>query len=113
LARGDSLLGVGDVTSARLFYERGADAGDGQAALRLGETYDPSFLERARLRAVRGDPAAAVFWYRRARNLGGAEAEILTGAIMAGELPAAGVATTTKPSPDSAGRTSQLPQMRH
>jgi hypothetical protein len=77
LARGDSLFGMGDVSSARLFYERAADAGDGQAALRLGETYDPTFLERAKLRAVQGDAAAAIFWYRRARELGVAEAEIL------------------------------------
>jgi len=77
LARGDSLFGVGDVSSARLFYERAADAGDGQAALRLGETYDPTFLERAKLRAVQGDAGAAIFWYRRASELGVAEAEIL------------------------------------
>jgi hypothetical protein len=77
LARGDSLFGVGDVSSARLFYERAADAGNGEAALRLGETYDPVFLERAKLPAVRGDRGAAVFWYRRARELGVAEAEIL------------------------------------
>ncbi len=77
LERGDALFGVGDVSSARLFYERAADAGDGQAALRLGETYDPTFLERAKLRAVQGDAAAAIFWYRRARELGVAEAEIL------------------------------------
>jgi hypothetical protein len=77
LERGDQLFGVGDIASARLFYERAADAGDGQAALRLGETYDPVFLERAKLRAIKGDRAAAVFWYRRARELGVAEAEIL------------------------------------
>jgi TPR repeat protein len=76
LARGDSLLGVGDIASARLFYERAADIGDGQAALRLGETYDPAFLERARLR-VQGDRARAVLWYQRARELGASEAEIL------------------------------------
>ena len=76
LARGDSLLGVGDVASARLFYERAANGGDGQAALRLGETYDPAFLERARLR-VQGDAARAVFWYGRARELGASEVEIL------------------------------------
>jgi hypothetical protein len=74
--RGDRLFGVGDIASARLFYERAADAGDGQAALRLGETYDPAFLERAQLR-VQGDRALAVFWYRRARELGASEAEIL------------------------------------
>jgi TPR repeat protein len=76
LARGDSLLGMGDIASARLFYERAADTGDGQAALRLGETYDPAFLERARLR-VQGDRARAVLWYQRARELGASEAEIL------------------------------------
>jgi hypothetical protein len=75
LARGDSLLAVGDITSARLFYERAANAGDGQAALRLGESYDPTFLERAQLR-VPGDRALAVFWYRRARELGESKAEI-------------------------------------
>src|SRR5438128_9971649 len=77
LSRGDSLFGAGDVASARLFYERAADAGDGEAALRLGETFDPNFLKRAKLRAFRGDPASAEFWYRRARELGVAEAEIL------------------------------------
>ena len=77
LTRGDSLFGVRDVTSARLYYERAADAGDAQAALRLGETYDPSFLAWARLNEVRGDPVVATRWYRRARELGNPEAEIL------------------------------------
>ncbi len=77
LARGDSLFGIGDVASARLFYERATDAGDAQAALRLGETYDPFFLMRARLNGVRGDLAVATRWYRRARDLGASEAEIL------------------------------------
>ena len=77
LARGDSLFGVGDVASARLFYERAANAGDAQAALKLGETYDPLFLARARLNGVRGDLAAATRWYRRARDLGSSDAEIL------------------------------------
>jgi TPR repeat protein len=77
LERGDRLFGMGDVISARLFYERAAEAGDGQAALRLGETYDPNFLERAKLRAIKGDLKAAGFWYRRAKELGIVEADIL------------------------------------
>jgi hypothetical protein len=77
LTRGDSLFGGRDVTSARLYYERAADAGDAQAALRLGETYDPAFLALARLNEVRGDPVVATRWYRRARELGNPEAEIL------------------------------------
>lgn len=77
LSRGDSLLKRGDVGSARLFYQRAADAGNGEAALRLGETYDPDFIQWAKLPFVRTDPAAALSWYQRARDLGVAEAETL------------------------------------
>jgi TPR repeat protein len=72
---------MADVTSGRLFYVRAVAAGDPQAALRLGATYDPWFLSRAGLRGVRGDVAVAAFWYRRARDLGAAEAEILVKSI--------------------------------
>ncbi len=81
LARGDALLSTGDVTSARLFYQRAADAGAGLAAVRLGETFDPAFLDRARFRGARGDPGQAVSWYRRARDLGVADAEFLLKAL--------------------------------
>ena len=77
LARGDTLFGNRDITSARLFYERAAEGGDAQAALRLGETYDAAFLVKAGLRGVRDDPAAAARWYWRAHALGAADAEIL------------------------------------
>ena len=83
LARGDTLLSVGDVVSARLFYERAVDAGGGLAAIRLGETFDPLFLDRAHLHGVRGDPGAALLWYRRARDLGASDAEVLLKALEA------------------------------
>jgi hypothetical protein len=73
VARGDTFLSAGDVTSARAFFERAADAGDSQAAMRMAVTFDPAFLERLGLHAVRGDSDQASFWYRRARNLSGAE----------------------------------------
>ena len=41
------------------------------------ETFDPVFLDLARLRGVRGDLSAALFWYRRSRDLGVAEAGLL------------------------------------
>jgi hypothetical protein len=69
LARGDSFLHAGDVASARLFYERAADAGDWQAAIRMGATFDPTFLGRAGVRAV-GDPTKVQFWYGHALDLG-------------------------------------------
>jgi hypothetical protein len=76
-ARGDALFVTGDLTSARLFYRRAAEGGDGQAALQLGETYDPAFLAQTRLIGARADPAVAAHWYQRARELGRADAEIL------------------------------------
>jgi TPR repeat protein len=77
LTRGDALFRKGDLAAARLFYERAADAGDGRAAIRLGETFDPVFLDRAQLRGARGDFSTALSWYRRARDLGAADADIL------------------------------------
>jgi hypothetical protein len=77
VARGDELFAVGDVASARLFYQRASEEGNAKAALRLGETYDPFFLGQARLNGALGDPALAIRWYRRARDLGASEAEIL------------------------------------
>jgi TPR repeat protein len=74
VTRGDAFLSAGDIASARLFYERAADAGDSAAALRLGATFDPTFLARARIRGNPGDPAEAASWYRRARDLGDAAA---------------------------------------
>ncbi len=76
VTRGDAFLSAGDIASARLFYERAADAGDGGAALRLGATFDPNFLDRAGVRGNPGDPAQAESWYRRARDLGNAAATV-------------------------------------
>jgi hypothetical protein len=75
LQHGDSLLRIGDVASARLFYERASAAGDGWAALRLGATFDPAFLERLGLGKLQSDPAAAKLWYSRAVELGVIEAK--------------------------------------
>jgi hypothetical protein len=77
LKRGDSLLAAGDIASARLFYESAALAGDAQAALKLGETYDTLFLMRINSIGVRGDVTIAARWYRRAAELGASEAALL------------------------------------
>ena len=69
LARGDSFVLVGDIASARVFYQRAADAGDGRGALRMGATFDPAFLARAGLDSTSGDPAKARSWYRRVLDL--------------------------------------------
>ena len=74
-ARGDELLRHGDIASARLFYERAADEGDARAALLLGNTFDPRFLQRLGVRGMEGDASLAAIWYRRARDLGDGDAE--------------------------------------
>jgi hypothetical protein len=75
LEHGDSLLRTGDIVSARLFYERAADAGDGRAALRVAATFDPDFLGRVGLGQVQADAAQARLWYSRAIELGAADAK--------------------------------------
>ena len=77
-ARGDEFLEAGDITSARLFYQRAADEGDGSSAWRLGATLDPAFLSRAGIRGISGDLDRASWWYQRAREL---DAAALLGSI--------------------------------
>ena len=72
----DQRLKQGDVATARLFYERAADGGDGPAALRLGNTLDPNYLSHWGVLGLQPDVAAAAKWYRRARDLGEAAADL-------------------------------------
>jgi hypothetical protein len=75
MAKGDEQLASGDVASARLLYERAADAGHAPAAMALAATFDESELERLKVRGITADPKAARRWYERARELGAADAE--------------------------------------
>ena len=74
LDRGDAFMRTRDFASARPFYERAAEAGNGRAALRMGETFDPAFLGRIGAYGMDGDRQLALSWYRRARDLGDTEA---------------------------------------
>jgi hypothetical protein len=75
LARGRSLLSNGDVAGARMLLRRAAERYDPQAALALGETYDPAVLKRLGVIKFNGDAALAREWYRRAADLGSAAAD--------------------------------------
>jgi hypothetical protein len=72
---GDAKILEGDIASARLFYERAADAGDARAALYLGNSFNPAFLARLGVLGMRGDVVMAARWYRRALSLGSPDAE--------------------------------------
>ncbi|MDO9707677.1 hypothetical protein [Paracraurococcus lichenis] len=69
LRRGEALLALGDVSGARRFFERAADAGSAEGARAAGGTYDPAALATLGVRGIRPDPEAAAAWYRRADTL--------------------------------------------
>ena len=74
MERGRELLKSGDVASARLVFNRLANAGIADAALALAATYDPRYLAQHNLIGVAGDETRAHYWYQRARELGSTEA---------------------------------------
>lgn len=74
LKQGEQFIASGDVVTARVPFERAAEAGDARAALALGATYDPMVLARLGVRGIAGDVAKARSWYEKARALGSTEA---------------------------------------
>ncbi|MFC3126045.1 hypothetical protein ACFOD4_13335 [Pseudoroseomonas globiformis] len=74
LRRADEMLALHDISAARRLYTYAAEAGSGRAAVALGQTYDPAFLDRIGARGMRPDPELAARWYRRAAELGEAQA---------------------------------------
>jgi hypothetical protein len=74
VSRGQTYLANGDVVSARLVFRRAAEAGDAQAALALGGTYDPLVLKSLGVIGVATDTAQARGWYQKAADLGSREA---------------------------------------
>ena len=75
IERGRTQAERGNISAARLFYRRAADAGLGEGALALAATYDPDELARMRVAGVQPDLALAREWYEKARQLGATEAE--------------------------------------
>ncbi len=75
LDRGRALLELGDVAAARLLLERAAEGGEAQAALLVGETYDPVRLAMRGVVGSLGSVETAKGWYRRALAQGVDEAQ--------------------------------------
>ncbi len=73
MRRGDALLALGDISGARRFFERAAEAGSADAAVAAGRTHDPAALAALGARGIRPDPEAAAAWYQRAEALRAAE----------------------------------------
>ncbi len=76
LKRGQDLVAGGDIASGRLFLTRAAQAGNTEAALALGGTFDAAVLANLRAVGVQPDPAKARAWYMRAAEQGSVEAKL-------------------------------------
>ena len=68
---GAESMSNGDVSGARLMYQRLAKEGEASAALALAESYDPPMLRKSNItRAITPDVALAQSWYEKAKALG-------------------------------------------
>jgi TPR repeat protein len=72
--RGEEFLAAGDVLAARIAFQRAAEAGDGDAAVALGATYDPIELAKLGVVGMTGDVVTARTWYQKAKEFGSREA---------------------------------------
>jgi TPR repeat protein len=75
LIQGLRLLVLGNINSARLLFERAAQAGNARAALILGDTFDEARLVQLGVIGVLPDRDKAAHWYERADELGAPEAK--------------------------------------
>jgi hypothetical protein len=68
---GAELMAHGDITAARMMFERAAEAGEAAGAFALAETYDPMVLKKLPLRGgIAPNLALARSWYEKAKDLG-------------------------------------------
>jgi hypothetical protein len=76
MQKGEDHLAEGNVSAARLMFERAADVGFAQAAMALAATFDADELARLSVRGgIQPDAKEARRWYERALQLGAADAE--------------------------------------
>lgn len=72
--RAKEMLELGDVTSARLFFQACVETGDPECMIAVGATYDPQQLKKQDLSGVHADLTQAMDWYQRALQTGEAQA---------------------------------------
>jgi TPR repeat protein len=74
MKQAEQFISAGDVVTARVLFQRAAEAGDAKAALSLGATFDPALLAKMGVRGIAADIEKARAWYEKARDLGSFEA---------------------------------------
>jgi len=73
--QGQQFVAAGDFVTARLVFQRAAEAGNAAAALALGASYDPVVLSRLGVRGVDADVGKARAWYQKAKEYGAPDAD--------------------------------------
>jgi len=73
--QGQQFVAAGDFVTARLVFQRAAEAGNAAAALALGASYDPVVLSRLGVRGVDADVGKARTWYQKAKEYGAPDAD--------------------------------------
>jgi hypothetical protein len=73
--QGQQFVAAGDFVTARLVFQRAAEAGNAAAALALGASYDPVVLSRLGVRGVDADVSKAITWYQKAKDFGAPDAD--------------------------------------
>jgi hypothetical protein len=74
MKQGEQFTAAGDLATARLVFQRAAEAGDATAALAMGATYDPIVLNKVGVLGTSADVGKARTWYQKAKELGSPEA---------------------------------------
>jgi hypothetical protein len=74
MKQGEQFIAAGDVVTARIVFQRAAEAGDADAAVALGATYDPIVLAKLGVVGLGADVEKARTWYQKAGSLGAPEA---------------------------------------
>jgi hypothetical protein len=74
MKQGEQFIAAGDVVTARIVVQRAAEAGDADAAVALGGTYDPIVLANLGVAGLGANVEKARVWYQKAESLGSSEA---------------------------------------
>jgi hypothetical protein len=74
MEQGNRLLQTGDITAARMVFERIGRKGSALGAYGAGLTFDPEYFKITKVVGLRPDAKKAKEWYKKAADLGNQEA---------------------------------------
>ncbi len=74
MQQGEQFIAAGDLVTARIVFQRAAQAHDATAALALAATYDPIVLSKLGVVGMNADVEKARTWYQKAESLGSTDA---------------------------------------